>query len=330
MFLISLDFELYWGVHDARGKEYFSNIKRVHSIVPQVIAIFDEYNVKSTWATVGLIALNSKRELTSKLEEIDAPSYENQEFSPFGKKSMESIDDELLFAPNLIRLIASTDNAELASHTLSHYYVLEPGQTEKQFENDCRLTNLLFDMNYKVQPKSIVFPRNQVNKNYFSVLLRNGIKYFRGTPKHWAYKTESRSERSILRRLYRLIDCYLPITQNFGCKIEQQGNSELYDVPATLFFRPYSNRLRLLEPLKIWRIKYAMKKAAKKGEIFHLWWHPHNFASNIDMNLNNLRKVLEYYQFISKKYSWYSYKMEEVLKELNNEKSSSDREKFTF
>lgn len=325
MFLISLDFELYWGVHDVRGEEYFSNIKKVHTIVPQIIAMFDEYNVKSTWATVGLIALNSKRELTSKLEEIDAPSYGNKQFSPFGKKSMESIDDELLFAPNLIKLIASTDSAELASHTLSHYYVLEPGQTEKQFENDCRLTKLLFETNYKIQPTSIVFPRNQVNREYFSVLLRNGIKYFRGTPKHWAYKTESRSERSVLRRLYRLLDCYLPITQDFGCRVEKQVDHDLYDVPATLFLRPYSKTLRFIEPLKIWRLKYAMKRAAKKGEIFHLWWHPHNFSANTDMNLKNLKKILDYYQVLSRDYSWHSYKMEEVVKEFRNEKDSSNR-----
>lgn len=325
MFVISLDFELYWGVHDARGEEYFSNIKKVHTIVPLIIAMFDEYNVKSTWATVGLIALNSKRELTSKLEEIDVPSYENKQFSPFGKKFMESIDDELLFAPNLIKLIVSKDNAELASHTLSHYYVLEPGQTEKQFENDCRLTKLLFETNYKLQPTSMVFPRNQVNKEYFSVLLRNGIKYFRGTPKHWAYKTESRSERSVLRRIYRLLDCYLPITQDFGCRVEKQVDHDLYDVPATLFLRPYSKTLRFIEPLKIWRLKYAMKRAAKKGEIFHLWWHPHNFSTNTDMNLKNLKKILDYYQVLSRDYSWHSYKMEEVVKEFRNEKDSSNR-----
>lgn len=325
MFVISLDFELFWGVHDVRGPEYFPNIKNVYDVVPSLLNLFDEYGVKSTWATVGLIGLASKDELRKFLVALEVPTYVDSKYSPFVNGTVDSVQGDVLFGPKLIRQIVGAELAELASHTLSHFYVLEDGQTSEQFDDDCFHTRLIFQEKYNSAPKSIVFPRNQVNKNYFSLLEKHGITAFRGTPKHWAYKTESRSERSVLRRLYRILDCYLPITQDFGCKVQKQVGHDLYDVPATLFLRPYSKTLRFIEPLKIWRLKYAMKRAAKKGEIFHLWWHPHNFSNNTDKNLKNLRKILDYYQVLSKRYSWHSYKMEEVVKVFRNEKDTCNR-----
>lgn len=325
MFVISLDFELFWGVHDVRGPEYFPNIKNVHNVVPALINLFEVYGVKSTWATVGLIGLNSKDELDKSSRALEKPTYTDSQYSPFANGTLDYVQDDMLFGPKLIQKIIGSELTELASHTLSHFYVLEDGQTSVQFDDDCYHTRSIFQEKYSRAPKSIVFPRNQVNKSYFFLLEKHGITGFRGTPKHWAYKTESRSERSVLRRLYRLLDCYLPITQDFGCRVEKQVDHDLYDVPATLFLRPYSKTLRFIEPLKIWRLKYAMKRAAKKGEIFHLWWHPHNFSANTDMNLKNLKKILDYYQVLSRDYSWHSYKMEEVVKEFRNEKDSSNR-----
>lgn len=44
--------------------------------------------------------------------------------------------------------------------------------------------------------------------------------------------------------------------------------------------RPYSPRLSFLEGLRLRRIRHEMVHAAKKGELYHLWWHPYNFGAN--------------------------------------------------
>ncbi|WP_170829097.1 MULTISPECIES: hypothetical protein [Pseudoalteromonas] len=55
-----------------------------------------------------------------------------------------------------------------------------------------------------------------------------------------------------------------------------------------------------------------MTYAAKHNEIFHLWWHPHNFGVNLDKNIDMLRAVLQHYIYLNKKYGMRSLNMEGV------------------
>jgi hypothetical protein len=54
--VISLDFELYWGVRDVFAlEEYASNLLGVRKVVPAVLQLFDQYGIHATWATVGFL-----------------------------------------------------------------------------------------------------------------------------------------------------------------------------------------------------------------------------------------------------------------------------------
>ena len=53
-----------------------------------------------------------------------------------------------------------------------------------------------------------------------------------------------------------------------------------------------------------------MDYAAKNNEIFHLWWHPHNFGRNQKENFIALRKILSHYAFLNKTYGFKSTTME--------------------
>jgi hypothetical protein len=55
-----------------------------------------------------------------------------------------------------------------------------------------------------------------------------------------------------------------------------------------------------------------MEFAARNNEIFHLWWHPHNFGTNLDANIGLLRKILTSYQNLSEEYGIRSLTMTEV------------------
>ena len=63
-FVISLDFELNWGVRDKRSlAEYGENIKGVHPVIPKLLNLFDRFKVKGTFSAVGFLFFDTKEEL---------------------------------------------------------------------------------------------------------------------------------------------------------------------------------------------------------------------------------------------------------------------------
>ena len=55
-----------------------------------------------------------------------------------------------------------------------------------------------------------------------------------------------------------------------------------------------------------------MRSAAKKNEIFHIWWHPHNFGVDTEENLAFLSRVLEEYAELREQYGMKSMTMAEL------------------
>ena len=55
-FVISLDFELLWGVRDhADRTSYGKNVLGARDAVPQMLEIFAQNSIRATWATVGFL-----------------------------------------------------------------------------------------------------------------------------------------------------------------------------------------------------------------------------------------------------------------------------------
>ena len=62
--VISLDFELYWGVRDKRSlAQYGRNILGGRKAIPRMLDLFAERDVGATWATVGFVFCGSKDEV---------------------------------------------------------------------------------------------------------------------------------------------------------------------------------------------------------------------------------------------------------------------------
>ena len=64
--------------------------------------------------------------------------------------------------------------------------------------------------------------------------------------------------------------------------------------------------------LQLYKIKKSLKQAAAQGEVFHLWWHPHNFGQHMEDNLNMLEEVLIYYTLLKDKYNIKSSSMRDI------------------
>lgn len=309
-FIISLDFELYWGVRDKRSIEaYQQNLDGVYTAIPKILQLFAKHSIHATWATVGFLFFKDFDELQKHLPDV-LPSYIKKELSAYSYIDGEDPKDlKYHFARELIDTIKQIPSQEIASHTFSHFYTREQNSAKNSFESDAKAYEKLAK-NEGIEIDSIVFPRNQIDHDDLKVLKEVGIKVYRGNPNHWAYK-DGDIEKSFFKRVFRFIDIYLNIS---GYHTSLPKNHDgLVEVKSSMFFRPYSKKFALLENLKLKRVKNAMTNAAKKKQNFHLWWHPHNFGTNQEQNLKNLEEILSHFEFLQKKYGMKSLNMKELV-----------------
>lgn len=310
-FTISLDFELFWGVRDKRLLvDYRENLEGVWTVIPKILDLFNKYEIHTTWAIVGFLFFKDSKELQKNFPSI-LPMYKKNNLSSYPYiKDMENLfENKLHFAKELIELIKNTSNQEVASHTFSHFYMLEENSAKESFIKD---TKSFMDISEKekLKIKSIVLPRNQINKNSFNILKDHGITIYRGNPEHWAYK-DGDVNKDFKKKVLRFLDTYVNLSgYKTSLPIEDNG---IYNVKSSIFLRPYSRTFSLLENLKLRRIKNSMLHAAKNGENFHLWWHPHNFGINQEENLKNLEEILLYFHFLKEKYNMKSKTMKELV-----------------
>ena len=319
VFTISLDFELYWGVRDLRSIEsYRENLEGVKDVIPKILQLFKDYEIEATWATVGFLFLENFQDLLSN-RPIQASHYTNQALSPYKyaenhKNSENNSFLGLHFAPALIELIQSTPGQEIGSHTFSHYYGLEDGQKVEDFNADLQ-KNKEIASTKGITLSSIVFPRNQVNSEYDSVLKENGILSYRGNQHSYFHRPQSRLlYDSFINRGIRYLDAFFPIL-NHETFPELKSNG-LINIPATRFLQPYSNRRMGLEHLKLRRIKKEMHQAAMKKQLYHLWWHPHNFGRYQKENLEQLEEICSEYKLIKNSGAMISRNMHNLSFEL--------------
>ena len=136
-FVISLDFELIWGIIDLPIVEtYKKNIIGVQKVIPKLLDLADKYDIKLTFGTVGFIYFQDKEQLTKNIPSLK-PSYNKAYISPYYDYIEKSCtNDEYHFAPHLINLIRKKPQHEIASHTFCHYYCMEPGQNAREFRED--------------------------------------------------------------------------------------------------------------------------------------------------------------------------------------------------
>ena len=69
--VISLDFELHWGVRDSRTLDsYRANLLGVRQAIPAMLELFAARGIHATWATVGILFCRNKKELEDTLPTV--------------------------------------------------------------------------------------------------------------------------------------------------------------------------------------------------------------------------------------------------------------------
>ena len=135
-FTISIDFELYWGVHDKRTlQQYGRNILGARDAIPQMLEAFERYGIH----------------------------YANPVLSPYpliARIGPTERQDPYHFGLSLVRRIKECPHQEIGTHTFSHYYCLEDGQTRETFRADLEAARRSA-ARLGITLRSLVFPRNQ-------------------------------------------------------------------------------------------------------------------------------------------------------------------------
>ncbi len=319
-FIISLDYELHWGFFDLISlNESKSRLNNVNFVIDKLLEMSDAHQIKLTFATVGFLFAKDKADALNYIPNRK-PEYQDQSLDAYELyNNISSSHLKYYFANETVQRIKNHTDHELGTHTFSHYYCSENGQSIEDFKSDLSAAITIAQGNANTQIESIVFPRNQTHPDYVDICQSMGIKAYRGNC--WFNFNNSSKKLSILdigRIGLRVLDTYINISGSNSFNLEKFNSKDasIINIPASRFLRPYHKKLKFAEPLKIKRILKGMTKAAKQGKVYHLWWHPHNFAEDIEENFKNLKRIYQHYSELKKAYNFESYTMSETARKF--------------
>jgi hypothetical protein len=313
-FVISLDFELLWGVRDKRTiSDYGRNILGVRRAIPAMLDLFEQRTVACTWATVGFLFCADKSELTASFPRL-LPRYCDRRLSPYDDLADLGRDEEsdpYRYGLSLLKQIQTRPRQEIATHTFSHFYCLEEGGDVAAFQSDLEAARAVADRR-GIALTSIAFPRNQITPGHLRVCRQMGLTAFRGNEPVWFHAARRDDQQTLPMRAFRLADSYLPLA---GAQAHRPAVTDgMVDIASSRFLRP-ARPAGLFERLRLARITSAMASAARSGRAFHLWWHPHNFGVDTENNLAFLAAILDQFGALNHRYGMRSMTMAEVAAE---------------
>ena len=284
--VVSLDFELTWGVRHAGRRVDADGARRA---VDALLSVFVSEGIAATWATVGFLFAADRAEREHFAPRL-RPSYHDGALSPYAHPTgPDETRDPSHFALSLLREVQRTPGQEVGSHTHSHFFTRAPGQQRDQFAADLDsarriATQAGFDV------RALVFPKNQVNEAYLDLLPAYGFTSYRGAQRGWRHRGDALPQRAA-----RLWQSHAGRAGEFTAPwsaVCRPAPSAAVNVPGTAFLRPASPSTPLLNGARVRRLRAGLRDAARRGRVLHLWWHPHNFAAHLAENLAALGAVL--------------------------------------
>jgi peptidoglycan/xylan/chitin deacetylase (PgdA/CDA1 family) len=315
-FLISLDFELQWGRFDkvALTDKRKQELENTIEVIPKFLKLFETYNVAATWATVGMLFNKNSDQWKCNIPKT-IPNYTNSKYSPYLYFNSLKEDDKIenyFYALDIINMIVQASSQEMASHTYSHFYCFEKGQTVNNFADDLMKAKSVMEY-HKCNFDSLVFPRNQYNEEYYKTCTIFGLQTIRTNPIKWYWNTKNKDTK--LKKIFRLVDIFnfLDYSNCIDTSAFLRQKTKPYKLPSSRFFRSWIPN-RLVNYLKLKRILLEMSYAAKHKKYYHLWWHPENFGTYPDQCLQELEVILKHYSFLNCKYNFKSESMSSFSK----------------
>jgi hypothetical protein len=254
-FCISIDLELAWGIWDKPSGVYFrACAEKERRIVAALLEILGRHEMSATWAVVGRL-----------LDRTPAPPVSTE----YG--------DRIWYAPDLIEQIRRVPGQDVGSHSYAHIYF--ETALRDAIDADLEAARAVHER-HGLPMTSFVFPRNQVAQ--LDRLAAAGIAVFRSTDHGWHAAVRSRVGGPI-GRAANLADKIFAIPP---ATVTPKRCGELIELPSSMLLLAREGLRRLVRPeALVAKARLGLRRAARRGELFHLWFHPSNFYEDTDRQL---------------------------------------------
>lgn len=279
IFVLSLDTEIAWGTFDQGGQQRFrTHFDQYRTLVRRLVAQLDAYQIPATWAFVGHLLLEHCQRSTAGTThpEVLRPQYA---WYPHDwhhcDPGTDIRRDPWWYGSDVLAMVRSAQIAhEIGTHTFSHVVVDDPACTADIFRSQLAACAELHSR-YGLGLHSIVFPRNRIA--HAEVLPEYGIKAYRGRERRWYTRIWPHAAGS---GVWHILDRFLPVPPSTYPRRELREGA-LVNLPASMMLLPRDGFRRYI-PLRtrITQAQAGLRRAAQRGELFHLWFHPFNLGSD--------------------------------------------------
>ena len=279
-FVLSLDTELAWGTMDKEGfRTYRGHLERTRQNIESLLALLGRHNIPATWAFVGHLLLDScHREATGADPHPDVltarfPWYDHQWHHHDPGSDRQS--DPFWYGDDILDLVRKArPEHDVGCHTFSHLPMNDPAVSRdiaaSQIRKCCDLA-----ASRGLRLESFVYPRNHVA--HLDVLEQEGFTSYRGPECSWYGNLPGPMVRAG-HFAHRLFGIAPPVYKDL------QVTSGVVNIPASMFLMP-PDGIRAMIPGRS-RTRQAilgLRKSARTGAVFHLWFHPWNIGTSGSM-----------------------------------------------
>ncbi len=271
-FVISIDLEMSWGAVHHGSPHDASPYELEREVVADVLDLMQRYDIAATWATVGHLFLSSCSPEDPAHPEIIRPMYPWLEGDWYGLDPGTDLHQApTWYGSDLVEAIRNcSTEQEIGSHSFAHIIAGDPACSREAFESDIRAAVGVAD-EAGIELRSFVYPRNSFG--HVDVLAEAGFTAYRGaTPQMgvagpaWLRRVAGISETVWPRTTYRAV---------------REGS--MINIPHTYLFDPGSKTAQRYGTA-LWSrlVQRRLRHAVRTGSLFHLWFHSHNLAVDLD------------------------------------------------
>jgi peptidoglycan/xylan/chitin deacetylase (PgdA/CDA1 family) len=291
-FTISIDLELIWGTLDLFGVERFRQACQIERdvVIDRLLDLFGEFDIPATWCVLGHLMLDGCAAKSGRKHgDIVRPTHSWHEKDWFvNDPGGDEESSPLFFGRSLIEKIRRCPTTqEIGCHSFSHTVFGDAGCSRETAETelaacDRAARELGIDM------RSFAFPRNEVG--HLEVLKEYGFECYRGPERTWY---DNRLFPSRIKRLCHLWDVITAATP--GTVLPERDDAGVWNIPGSMIYFPMHGLRRYIPVSR--RVRRAIKgvdSAVRQKRIFHLWFHPTNFAEEPEAMFDGLRAILEH------------------------------------
>jgi len=291
VFTISIDFELIWGTLDLFGREGFRGACELERkvVIDRLLDLFVEYDIPATWCVLGHLLLDHCiAEKGLKHPGIVRPSHSWCEGDWFDNDPCGNEETApLFFGRTLVEKIrACSVPQEIGCHSFSHVIFGDPGCSRETAETEVGEC-MKAGRDLGIEMRSFAFPRNEVG--HLDVLKDYGFVSYRGPEPQWY---EGKRWPTALKRLGHLWDVLMATEP--PVVLPRRTDVALWNIPGSMIYFPMHGLRRYIPASR--RVKRALKgldAAVERRRVFHLWFHPTNFADETEAMFSGLRSILD-------------------------------------